>query len=133
MAGDRRVHVMVAITYRKGIILAIPYQKMNGPYFASFIKDHFNITFAKAGAKHCGSCIFVMDNDPSQTSKVAMEALRTIEANLLEIPARSPDLNPIEQFFTFTEVFLSIFGSCYARQILDRLLCCSLPLVIYIR
>ena len=99
LAGGRRVHVMVAIAYRKGVILAIPYQKMNGPFFASFIKDHFNITFAKAGPKHCGSRIFVMDNDPSQTSKVAMEALRTIEAKLLEIPARSPDLNPIENVF----------------------------------
>ena len=99
LAGGRRVHVMVAMAYGKGVILAIPYEKMNGPFFASFIKEYFNITFAKAGHKHCGRRIFVMDNDPSQTSKVAMEALASIEAELLKIPARSPDLNPIENIF----------------------------------
>ena len=40
-----------------------------------------------------------MDNDPSQTSKVAMAAIKSIEANLLRIPVRSPDLNPIDNVF----------------------------------
>ena len=40
-----------------------------------------------------------MDNDPSQTSKVALLALRAIECNLHRIPPRSPDLNPIENIF----------------------------------
>lgn len=40
-----------------------------------------------------------MDNDPSQTSKVAKKALEEIEAEMHVIPARSPDLNPIENIF----------------------------------
>ncbi|CAB3981544.1 Hypothetical predicted protein [Paramuricea clavata] len=40
-----------------------------------------------------------MDNDPSQTSKVARKAMEKTEAEFHRIPARSPDLNPIENLF----------------------------------
>ena len=40
-----------------------------------------------------------MDNDPSQRSMVAKDALQEIGAELVDIPARSPDLNPIENMF----------------------------------
>ena len=40
-----------------------------------------------------------MDNDPSQRSKLATDALKDVGAELLEIPPRSPDLNPIENVF----------------------------------
>ena len=40
-----------------------------------------------------------MDNDPSQTSAKAKHALRSARANMHVIPARSPDLNPIENLF----------------------------------
>ena len=47
-----------------------------------------------------------MDNDPSQTSKVARNALEDIEAELHRIPARSPDLNPIENIFHLVKTSL---------------------------
>jgi transposase len=90
---------VVAIAHGKGVILAKPYEKMNGKFFANFIKNNFNICYAKAGPKHDGKRLFVMDNDPSQSSKAAMNALRSVESELLKIPARSPDLNPIENIF----------------------------------
>ena len=40
-----------------------------------------------------------MDNDSSQTSKAAMNALQETENELLIVPAHSPDLNPIENIF----------------------------------
>jgi transposase len=40
-----------------------------------------------------------MDNDLSQTSKKSMQALSDIEAQLHNIPPRSPGLNPIENVF----------------------------------
>ena len=43
--------------------------------------------------------LFVMDNDPCQNSKIAKAALENIGANILKIPPRSPDLNPIENSF----------------------------------
>ena len=46
---------------------------------------------------------FVMDNDPSQRSKAAMKAINETGATLFAIPARSPDLNPIENLFHVTK------------------------------
>ena len=43
--------------------------------------------------------MFVMDNCPCQNSKVALSALESIECTRHKIPARSPDLNPIENIF----------------------------------
>ena len=40
-----------------------------------------------------------MDNDPSQRSKLARDALHDVGAEGLDIPPRSPDLNPIENVF----------------------------------
>lgn len=99
LAGGRRLHLMVAIAHGKGIILKQAYEKMSGDFFSSFIRSRFNITFAKAGPKANGVRLFVMDNDPCQTSKKSISALCEIEAELHRIPPRSPDLNPIENVF----------------------------------
>ena len=106
LAGGRRLHVIVAIAFGKGVILKVPYEKMTGKSFANFIREHFNITFAKAGPKAHGKRLFVMDNDPSQTSREARLALEDIEGNCHEIPPRSPDLNPIENIFHLVKRFL---------------------------
>ncbi|XP_068724121.1 uncharacterized protein [Montipora capricornis] len=106
LAGGRRLHVLVAIAYGKGVILKVPYQKMTGEFFATFIREHFNMTFANAGPKADGRRLFVMDNDPSQTSRVAKVALEEIEGSFHEIPPRSPDLNPIENIFHLVKRYL---------------------------
>ena len=106
LAGGRRIHVLVAIAYGKGVILKVAYEKMNGEYFGQFIRTHFNITFARAGPKMNGRRLFVMDNDPSQRSKSATMALTDIEAELLEIPPRSPDIDCIENVFHLVKRYL---------------------------
>lgn len=98
-AGGRRLHLMVAVAHRKGVVLCQPYEKLNAAFFAGFIKDHFNLTFAKAGPKANQSRIFVMDNDPSQTSMMSMAAIHQIEAQFHRLPSRSQDLNPPENVF----------------------------------
>ena len=80
--------VLVPIAYGKGAILKVPYEKMTGEFFATFIREHFNLTFANAGPKADGRRLFVMDNDPSQTSRVAKLALEEIEGSFHEIPPR---------------------------------------------
>ena len=47
-----------------------------------------------------------MDNDPSQRSKSATMALTEIEAELLEIPPRSPDIDCIENVFHLVKRYL---------------------------
>ena len=99
LAGGRRLHLMVAIAHGKGTIMTESYDKMSGDYFSSFIRRRLNITFAKAGPKVNHARRFIMDNDPCQTSKKSLCAFSEIEADLHRIPARSPDLNPIENIF----------------------------------
>ena len=99
LAGGRRLHVLAAVAWGKGIILSEVYDKMNGDFFAQFIKNNFNLCFGKAGPKTDGKRLFVMDNDPCQTSKKAMLALTHIECELHRIPPCSPDINPIENIF----------------------------------
>ena len=99
LAGGRRLHVMVAIAHGKGVILKEVYEKLNGVYFSQLIRNHFNLCFAAAGPKTNGNRLFVMDNDPSQTSRLACEAMNDVEAEMHAIPPRSPDLNPIENIF----------------------------------
>ena len=56
-----------------------------------------------AAMKKKEKLLFVMDNDPSQRSKLASDALEEVGAELVEITARSLDLNPIENLFNIRE------------------------------
>ena len=82
LAGGRRLHVLAAIAYKKGVVLALPHENMNGTFFAQFIRMHFNIAFGLAGLKQNGWRLFVMDNDPSQRSKRAQKAVGDVEVEL---------------------------------------------------
>ena len=82
------------------------YEKMDGQFFTQFIGTHFNITFAWSGPKRHGKQFFIMDNDPSQWSKVAKRALQDIETELHEIPPRSPDINVTESIFHLLRIDL---------------------------
>ena len=106
LASGSWLHLIVAITNGKGVVLKEVYEKMDGQFFGQFIRTHFNITFARSEPKRHGRRLFIMDNDPSQRSKVAKRALQDIEAELHEIPPRSPDINVIESIFHLLRVDL---------------------------
>ena len=73
---------------------------MNAQWFAKFAHETLDSTLRKCAAmKKKEKLLFVMDNDPSQRSKLASNALEEVGAELVEIPARSPDLNAIENLF----------------------------------
>jgi hypothetical protein len=93
--GNYSKHI-VAISYGKGIVLCEPYEKMTGAFFAEFIHKHFQNAFTVADKE---SDLFVQDGDPCQNSAIARGAMKKAKAELLKIPARSPDINPIENFF----------------------------------
>lgn len=84
----------MAISYGKGVILAEPYEKMNGEFFAQFVRRHFPTLFETAGKEEGDQKIFVMDNDHSQTSAKAKAAFAQLGFTMQRIPPRSPDLNP---------------------------------------
>ena len=80
----------------EGVVAAVPYEKMTGEYFAQFLREHFETILDKANKK---TRLFLQDGDPSQNSCAAKEAMKDVKANLFSIPPRSPDINPIENFF----------------------------------
>ncbi len=94
--GGMVAHYLVAISYGQGVLVCQQYEKMNGKYFSSFVDEHFPILFAKSGKE---THLFIQDGDPSQNSKVVRESMQRCRAELLAIPARSPDINPIENIF----------------------------------
>lgn len=102
--GGNYVRLIVAISYGKGIVVCEPYQRMCGDYFASFIRNNFEDMFDDAGKD---SCTWIQDGDPSQNSKAAQRAMEDVNAKLLSIPPRSPDINPIENIFHLTHRKLS--------------------------
>ena len=89
---------MVAIAHGKGVIGCHQYfGKINGEKFSQMVKDYFPALFASSA--NSKKKVFLQDGDPSQNSKVARDAWKPFGCSLFPIPARSPDLNPIENVF----------------------------------
>ena len=84
------------------------YEKMTGRYFAWFVRNKFPVLLSrKRGQKW-----LIMDNNPSQRSVAARKAKEKECCELFCIPARSPDLNPIENMFHIAKKELE-------RQVID--------------
>jgi len=98
--GGKTAHFFVAISYGKSVVMCEPYEELDGEMFAKFVKKHFPIAFRRS-CKPLGSRQLLArpDGDPSQNSKNAKLALANFGATQLSIPPRSPDCNPIENFF----------------------------------
>jgi transposase len=94
--GGKVAKFVVAITHGKGVIACEPYEHMNGAYFAQFVDDNFPDIFNAADKD---TNLFIQDGDPCQNSAAARAAMKRVKAQLLNIPARSPDLNAIENVF----------------------------------
>ena len=89
---------MVAIAYGKGVIECHRYEgQLNGELFSQYIKDNFSKIFQRGNNRK--GCLFLQDGDPSQNSALSKEAMDSVNCRLFNIPARSPDLNPIENLF----------------------------------
>lgn len=99
LAGGKRLHLMVAISYKAGVVAVEKYEHMDGNYFQGFIKRHFKRCLRNTYIPGVKKRLFVMDNCPCQNSCKAKKQLKTSKAKLLEIPARSPDINCIENIF----------------------------------
>ena len=96
--GGRVLKFMVAIAYDRGVTLCKEYtEKLNGHFFAQFIKKEFPKCFKNS--PNPMRRLFLQDGDPSQNSALAFAALEKIGATKFAIPPRSPDLNPIENIF----------------------------------
>ena len=81
-----------------------PADQLDGNYFASFVRNNFDAMFSRAEKEN--SRMWLQDGDPSQNSAVVRKVLHLKRAKLLSIPPRSPDINPIENFFNLIKIEL---------------------------
>ena len=95
--GGKVAKFIVAISFGKGVVICERYETMNGNFFASFIDKNFNTMFSYSDKGL--SRMWLQDGDPSQNSRAARDAMVRCQSELLKIPPRSPDLNPIENIF----------------------------------
>ena len=86
---------------------------MDAQYFTSFIDHHFDTMFERSGKGL--NRLWLQDGDPSENSKSACDAMARCHAELLKIPPRSPDLNPIENIFHI------VSRSCKKMQLIRAL------------
>ena len=96
--GGTMARFMVAISHGRGVIKCVRYAgHVNGEKFAQFVSDHFPDMCNQS--VNTDRKLFLQDGDPSQNSACARGAMDSVGCQIFGIPARSPDLNPIENIF----------------------------------
>jgi hypothetical protein len=97
---------MVGIAHSKGVVLCEQWDgRIMGEKFAAIVKCCFKRALRKS-ANPKGK-LMLMDGCPRQNSRAAMHAINKVGAKVFKIPARSPDLNPIENFFNSVSMKLN--------------------------
>ena len=96
--GCTNSNFMVGISYNKGVVLCDRYSgSITGEKMANIVRSSFSDAFEKSIAPRAKRV--VMDGCPRQNSKAAFKAYDELHAKMMKLPPRSPDLNPIENFF----------------------------------
>ena len=105
-SGGKVAKFFVGMAYNKGTVLCKRYEwRLNGENFASFVSRQFPRAFQNCGVDMSGA-YFLMDGCPSQNSSAAKEEYDRLGCKIFSIPARSPDLNMIENIFHLIRVQL---------------------------
>ena len=72
--------------------------------FADFIHKHFEEAFEKSNSSK--NKLFLQDSHSSQNSRKASNAMYKVGAKKFSTPARSPDMNPIENVLNYVRTKL---------------------------
>jgi transposase len=72
---------------------------MNGPAFLAYVEQCLAPNLGRGD-------IVIMDNLPTHKVAGVVEAIEAVGASVLYLPSYSPDLNPIEQFFSKLKALL---------------------------
>lgn len=99
-AGHWKTTTFVAGLRRDGVIAPCVFDgPMTGEMFRAYVEQMLAPTLRPED-------VVVLDNLPAHKVAGVREAIRAAGASLLYLPAYSPDLNPIEQFFAKLKALL---------------------------
>ena len=88
---------MIGFSFTKGVVLCDQYfGTITGSKFAEIVDHSFPIAFSNSVNPEPRRII--MDGS-SQNSAIGKKAIAAVDGIIMSIPARSPDLNPIENLF----------------------------------
>ena len=96
--GTRNATFMVGMSYRKGVIVCSQYfGSITGKKMAKVIDEDLAPAVERSIEPRARRIL--QDGCPRQNSKTAIDAFDRNKVKVFKIPARSPDLNPIENLF----------------------------------
>ena len=97
--GKRNAKFFVGISYNKGASLCIPYtQPMDADSYVKIILPKLEYGFKISNNPKARRLL--QDNCPVQNARAVKEQLAQNGVSIFKIPARSPDVNPVENFFS---------------------------------
>lgn len=92
--------------------------KMTGPMYVNILQENLNASVQKMGLENF---TFQQDNDPKHTSKVAKKYFEDSNISLLDWPAQSPDMNPIENLWAYLDEKIDKTGVKNSNEYFIRL------------
>jgi len=106
--GKTQIRFLIGIAHDAGVVLCERIQvegRLKGVHYAAIIKSG---VFDQAinQTKNPAIRVILQDNDPVQNSGIARKAFAEKNIALFQIPARSPDINCIENYFSHVKTQL---------------------------
>ena len=104
--GCRNANFMVVTAHRRGVVMCRQYESpITGAKFADIVREEFRRKFP--ASHNSKNKLFLMDGCPIQNAAAARREWEKMGATLFKISPRSPELNPIENFFNMVSTRLT--------------------------